>query len=479
MARPLAQLPTRPDWRLTLVAGALLLVWNMVSWRFPFFWDTVLNSKIAHWYLETGFSQLTVPEDLDAGHPPFFSLYIALVWQVFGRSLAVAHMAMLPILGILLWQYQRLASRWLSSKGCIWAVAILCCEPTFLAQSSMVTPDIALVAFYLLALNSLLDGRPWWAAGAMALLASMSFRGILMVPALFVTTVLIDWGADGRRPGLRSLAPFLPVAGLTLLWFWLHHRAVGWLFSPPPETYGGQRQLLGLAGMARNTALIAWRVMDFGRIFLWGLAICGAVVVGLRRVWQDQALKSMSIALLAPLLLLSALFIPFSNPPGHRYYLVAYAILGLLVIGLVELDGWRLRGKLALAAVCLGMATGHCWVYPTGIAQGWDGSLAHVPGFALEREMNAFIATQGLQPSDVCGDFPQLHNHYYTYVQPTNSDQQLRNFLEEQDCHWALVTRLNNGYTEVQHADFETSGNWVLRKGIAWGPIFMRLYEHR
>ncbi len=479
MSIPSASLRPKTDWRLLLVSGGLLLVWNVISWRFPFFWDTVLNSKIAHWYLETGFRQVTVPEELDAGHPPFFSMYLAVVWQVFGRSLAIAHVAMLPFLVTLLVQFQRMASRWLSPKACIWATVMLFCEPTFLAQSSMVTPDIALVAFYLLALNCLLDRRRLWASLAMIFMASMSFRGILMVPALFVTEVVWAWCAGVRRPNLQRMLAYLPVAGLTVIWLWMHQRAVGWLFSPPPETYGTQRQLLGLAGLARNVALIVWRTMDFGRVFLWGMAFLGVCVLGLKKTWMAMPTRAMLIATLAPLLWLAFLFAPFSNPPGHRYFLVAYLLLVMLVVGLVELGGWQRKGKIALAAVMLGLVTGHCWNYPQGVAQGWDGSLAHVPIFGLERDMDSYLADQGIRPEDVCADFPLLQNPYYTYVIPTNPATQHRNFLEETDCDWVLVSRFNNGYTDAQHQDFESSGHWILRKEDAFGAFYLRLYQRR
>ncbi|HHG85364.1 MAG TPA: hypothetical protein ENJ82_11515, partial [Bacteroidetes bacterium] len=169
----------RQDLRILLIAGTLMVLWNIYCWQFPFFWDNVLNAKIAHWYLDTGFSQLTVPEGLDAGHPPFFSLYLAVVWRLTGgASLAIAHVAMLPFLLLLLVQYYKLAVRLLPENGKLWALAFLVCEPTFLAQSSMLTPDIALVSLFLLCLNALMDGRRGLQAVAMTLMAAVTFRGI-------------------------------------------------------------------------------------------------------------------------------------------------------------------------------------------------------------------------------------------------------------------------------------------------------------
>ena len=67
-----------------------------------FFWDTVqLASAHATYYFQNQFSSLLLPVDIDSGHIPTFGIYIAFVWKLFGRSLAVSHLAMLPFaLGI-------------------------------------------------------------------------------------------------------------------------------------------------------------------------------------------------------------------------------------------------------------------------------------------------------------------------------------------------------------------------------------------
>lgn len=467
------------DCLLLAVSGGLLLAWNVVSWGFPFFWDTVLNSKVATWYLETGFSSLVVPERLDAGHPPFFSLYLAVAWKAFGRSLVVAHVAMLPFLFLLLVQYHRLACRWLGPKARAWAMLLLFCEPTFLAQASMVTPDIALVAVYLLALNALLDGRRGWLAVALAVMAGMSFRGILMVGVVFVTDCAWAWWSGSRRPDWKKGWPYVPVAGLTALWLWLHVQATGWLFSPPQATYGGQRELLGLAGMARNAALIGWRWMDFGRVFLFASLLVGGLAVGWRRVLAHGPLRQNLLAAAVFLAGLALLFIPFSNPPGHRYFLVGYLLVALLVVGMAELGAWRLPFKLGLGLVVLGLGTGHLWLYPQGVAQGWDASLAHLPIFRLQAQTAEFLDTHHIAPAQVCADFPLLHRPADTRLVAGDKGPWYRNFLEETDCEWALVSNTNNGYTDAQIAEFDQSARWELREEFRCARLFIRIYHRR
>src|SRR5438045_3352806 len=74
----------------------------------PFFGDTTYHSTIAQWFLETDFKSLILPFDMDAGHPPFFGAYLAIVWKAFGKSLAVSHFAVLPFIIGIYWQLYRL-----------------------------------------------------------------------------------------------------------------------------------------------------------------------------------------------------------------------------------------------------------------------------------------------------------------------------------------------------------------------------------
>ena len=177
--------------------------------------------------------------------------------------------------------------------------------------------------------------------------------------------------------------------------------------------------------------------------------------------------------------LLGALFLPFSNPIGHRYFLAIYLVALLVAVGIVELGGWNWKGKLALATVMLGLVSGHLWVYPRGIAQGWDGSLAHLPIFQMQTKLDLYLQEQSIERSEICSDFPLLPDPYIAQVLPSRSAGSFRDFFEATDCHWAVTSRLNNGYSEQQTNDFERSGKWILRHGDAFGPIYLRLYEHR
>ena len=463
-----------------LIAGTLMVLWNIYCWQFPFFWDNVLNAKIAHWYLDTGFSQLTVPEGLDAGHPPFFSLYLAVVWRLTGgASLAIAHVAMLPFLLLLLVQYYKLAVRLLPENGKLWALAFLVCEPTFLAQSSMLTPDIALVSLFLLCLNALMDGRRGLQAVAMTLMAAVTFRGILAVPAVFLVDVGLAWFSGLRKPNWLKLWPYLPVGFLTLLWFWIHYQAVGWLLTPPPETYGAHRKIIGLSAMLRNLGIIGWRFLDFGRVSMWLFVLTASLLTWRRQNHFPLALKKSILLFLLPTTLFSLIFIPFSNPIGMRYFLVCYLLLGLIGVAfLVKINATKIRTLIG-SAICLTMLSGHFWVYPDHIAKSWDGSLAHVTYFKLKKEVDDFLLTSADYPSQYCSDFPLLSSSENTRIEsnPISSFSDKNQFPSLKSCQYVLYSNISNGFSEVEMRILQNHSYFHLVKTWKSGGVKIILYK--
>lgn len=77
--------------------------------QFPFFWDTIqLGSKHAHYFYETNFRSIILPNEIDSGHIPSLGIYLALVWKIAGKSLVISHLAMLPFVMGIVFQSLRL-----------------------------------------------------------------------------------------------------------------------------------------------------------------------------------------------------------------------------------------------------------------------------------------------------------------------------------------------------------------------------------
>jgi hypothetical protein len=458
------------------VSALTTVAWVAYCSQNPFFWDTILNSRIAHWYLETGFSSVFIPESLDAGHPPFFSLYLALGWKLLGRSLWVSHLMMLPLLLMVVWNYFQLARRYVQAKYLPWAMLLLFLEPTFLAQSSMMSADILLLAGFLLSLNAITGGRRGWLFLGLLLMAAVNVRGIYSCGLVFAMDAWLQWSKN-RRFAWQSLPPYLVAGLVTAIWLWLHHRQVGWWLAPPPETYGAHRELLGLGGMARNIGIIGWRIADFGRVFLWAILLL-AILLGIKGDWTEprssgETLKLVLVALLG----LSLLFIPFSNPIGPRYYLIVFLLGNLLFLQFLQSFRYGKAQVATFLVAVIFLLSGHFWVYPDTIAKPWDGSLAHFPYFRLRSQMIEYVSSSGLNPSQIATDFPNIQGDRYSDLSD-RADWAFETIEGKplEACEYVMQSNIFNGFSDEEL--FALQKDWALVHEVKSWQVYIRLYRN-
>ena len=348
-------------------------------------------------------------------------------------------------------------------------------------------PDVALVSLWLLAFVCFVQGKPWIAGLLAVLMCMTSFRGILMVPTLYLALLFVGprlaetQTTSFWKKAFRNSLYFVPAGILTLAWLWHHQRIQGWLFTPPPETYGGHREVLGLGGVLRNGALIGWRFLDFGRIFPW-IFLLVALVVGRKRLWSHSAFQNSFYFFLVPTLCLSLLFLPFSNPIGHRYFWICYLGLGLVILNAVHILEKKWRRSVVPALLGIGMLSGHFWIYPAQIAQGWDATLAHVHFFALHED---FMETypedfQTTLREKVGADFPLLSAPSIAYLRPM--DRALLVSKAEigfDNCEWILETNVSNGYSDAELASLRDAQQWDLEWERERMGVYLRLYHRR
>src|SRR5690606_24481667 len=133
------------------------LILYLLSAHNALFWDTLqFAGDHPTWYYDTGFRYLLLPDACDSGHPPAFGMYLAFLWKLAGRSLWVSHTAMLPFIVLLVVQAIRTGELLFpqQKRYAFWATLIVLSESVLLTQCTLVSPDICLMAFFLLALNA-------------------------------------------------------------------------------------------------------------------------------------------------------------------------------------------------------------------------------------------------------------------------------------------------------------------------------------
>ena len=201
-----------------------LIFITLLSQNIPFFWDTVLRIKWSNFYFDTNFKTLFLPAEIDNGDIPFYSLYIAIIWTVFGKTLFISHLAILPFIIGILHQFYHLTKRFILSEKLVWiCLFLLLIEPTIITQFIFIGYDLFLLYFFLLSINSLLSKRYIVFSLALCGLAYSTLRGIFLLIPIFGLHIFLISYLKNLKYDLKSLATYFPVILLMITWFYYRY----------------------------------------------------------------------------------------------------------------------------------------------------------------------------------------------------------------------------------------------------------------
>lgn len=471
--------PTRTEkWlRPAILAAAVLGV--AYSSHFPFFWDTIqLGSKHAHHYYHTGFAQLLLPDAIDSGHPPFFGMYLAAMWVLFGKTLAVSHWAMLPfVLGIvgLLFPVGRYFSR---EWGWVFPLLALALPPLS-GQLVLVSPDVVLVFGFLLSLYGMLYHKGWVLAVGALLLAAISTRGMMTVLILFLFDLYLRFSMPNRTESkpmvylkemLRALPSYLPSGLLALAFLLYHYLEKGWVGYHAGSEWAPSFARVGISGLLKNGAVLGWRLAEYGMVFSW--VVLGLVIwrkpATLRQPKVKSALWLMSISLI----LLTPTFLLYSGLQQHRYLLPLLLSVLLLSFTALAHCSWSHSRRSALFALLFtGLLTGHFWVYPDHIAQSWDTTLAHLPYYHLKDRMIGYLDEQGIPLETVGTAFPEIGPQYYKDLSGRVSGFAPKDLSKQ---HYILYSNVMNDFSDGELERLQSE--WTVLKQFERGGVQLLLF---
>jgi hypothetical protein len=460
---------SRKDFRITAPAFLFFVILSALSLNLPFFWDTILYSKIAHWFLENNFSSLVVPQVLDTGNQTFFELLLALSWKICGKALWTSHLIIVPfLLGIVI-QYYFLARKYIPESPLGPSLIFLMLEPTLLAQSTMVSLDIIIVFFYLLGLNAILSGKKRLLVIAALGLSLTNLRGATLISALALTEALVH-----RNINPRKLLPYIPGVCVFAGWLCFHYLKTGWIINQPDE-WSEHRQMIGAQGMVRNLLFIIWRFFDFGKFAVWLFA--GAVLLNRIRNKGYPEKKEKELFLLAavPFILLTLVFLPFSNPIGHRYFMPVYLLLLLVACYQFQFIVKRGQRVLLYCILAISFVAGHLITYPPPLSNGWDSFVTHILYFPLRDKMTGYILDNGIPPAEVCTDFPLNSSYRFTNLCEKDLEFSNKYFGGINKYNYVIQSNINNRFYKSELDALRTE--WQMVKEFVSGPVYIRLYK--
>ncbi len=382
--------------------GVLILL--VLSFNHCLFWDTVqFGSTHPDNFFQNNFSSFWLPQKLDSGHPPFFGMYIAYWWTIFGKSLFTTHLAMWPIVFGLLWQIWRLGKNMFPSHAGF-VFLLLLVEPVLLGQLTLVSPDLVLIFAFLLAFNEISFGTKRNLIFAIILLAMISTRGMLLGVALYLWFVIKDGDYKGWW---KKIGYFIPGGILGLIFLVAHYKAFGWIGYHEGSSWAPSFERVGFLGLLRNTALIGIHLLDFGHCFIFGI-IGWTYFRSIPVFTKDHQFKSLVLLFVLIALVLLPTLILHKHLFGHRYLLPLFVVLDITAVYLI-VKCWQAKKQGLWFAIGL-LILGSFWIYPQPISTSWDSTIMHWGYYQSRNDLIEYINEQNISYDQIGTAFPNINS---------------------------------------------------------------------
>jgi hypothetical protein len=441
-----------------------------------FFWDTVqLGSKHANFYYTNNFRYLLLPDSIDSGHMPAFGMVLALMWKIAGRTLIVSHLTMLPFIIGILWQLNKLTKRFIPGKYAGWAFLLVLADPTLLSQICLVSPDIPLVFFFLLGLNSLIDNRKILLSISILFLFLTSMRGVMVSFCLFILDVLRNISLSQTLkqvigPLIKRSIIYLPAILVLISFGVIHYAEKGWVGVHSDSPWAGSFERVGFKGVVFNIGVLGWRLIDFGRIGIW-IVFAILWMKYKRRLFKHSDTRFLMLIFMVLLVFLPLNMIWAKNLLGHRYLLpifIAFALLSAHILFTLEMNK---KIRAALVGIWLmALITGNFWVYPEKISQGWDATLAHLPYYKIRHQAMDYADRQNIGFGNVQSFFPNV-----AVVDDIDLNKDYRQLMHfNNDLEYVLYSNVFNISDEAYNL---ITSEYVMVKQFKQGRIYFNVYK--
>jgi hypothetical protein len=433
-----------------------------------FFGDMVqFASRHPHFFLANQFQTIYLPNYLDSGHPPLFGIYIAFAWFLFGKSLLVSHFAMLPFLLLIAYQVPQLLSRWLSGYTLLFSSLLVLLEPTLLAQATLVSPDIVLMAIFITSINLFFNKKYKTLALILIPLGLISLRGMMVLFASFCAIILNNTFAQRKfnhHYFFTIALVFLPSVIIATVWLWLHYQHTGWIGFHSDSPWASSFQQVSFAQMLKNALLFIWRLVDFGRITVWLLAL----FLLFKLKFAKQSNLKLSISIVVFILVFAANTLFADGLVGHRYFLPIYFLTLVFVLKNIAF-AFPKNNKFAFAMLFLSFLIGATFVYPSKIAMGWDATPAHLPYYSLRKDAIAYLNNNNIPLQAVASGFPNLDSRE---ILELNGDSSHFNSYSDTSLKYILYSNVFNYPDSLIDKIENTKAIYYQKKGFVFIGVY-------
>ncbi|MBN1363659.1 MAG: hypothetical protein JW976_02530 [Syntrophaceae bacterium] len=441
----------------------------------PFYWDNIVQTSVpANWYYETNFKFFYLPDEISTGHPTFVGMYFALLWKIFGRSLAVSHFGMLPfVFGVLVQIRYFLKNINITDKLPVSLImGFVIVDTTFLSQLSLITFDIIQLFFFFLCLNLLIVNKNKVFAVSYLILIMISLRASVMAGGILIFNVLYDYFSLNKKIRIRDYVKYIPGVFSLFLFLLLFKINKGWVVhNTVSDAWDTSGQYASFYRMIWNTIILIWRLIDFGRIGIFIVLLFFLFKSISIRKFQDDTVRILFLIIISQFILFFPILVTSQIPFGHRYFLPI--IVPAIILAIYWIINYTRLSQLWLTCIFILLISGHFWLYPMGVSQGWDATTIHWNYFRVSEEMYSYIEENNIQKDQIGTFFPNNNSRYLSHIGTDKSD--IYGGVPFQN-KYVLYSNAFNVHPEVLSTLFSESSDWKLIKKFTRNRIFIGLY---
>lgn len=384
----------------------------LISRDYGMFWDNVLfASKMGNQLYENGIFNWTIPDAFDPGHPPFLAFILAIFWKLFGHSLWVSHLAMLPFVIGTLYQIHRFVNHYtknnlVSSFGAL----LIIIDPTLSTSFVLVNPEIIILFFFFLAVNGMLYDQRRWKFIGLLFLSIITFRSMMLFAGLFLFEILNNTIIQKRKPrsfiNFKFIGFYLLASLPGIMYVVWRLSTKGWLQTHPDSPWSTLWYFPSLQEFFNNIAVLGWRYLDFGRVFIF-VFLLSALLIFRKRLLKNPSIRQLLVLAVSSVVFIVLASLLSTNAFGHRYFIVSY--IAFILMAFLILRELKKGEKVLYALLFIGLLSGNLWVYPEKISQGWDATLAHTPYHSLRQDAIEYIDAEKINFKEVGTFFPNYN----------------------------------------------------------------------
>ena len=254
---------------------AISIVIFFISNTYGAFWDNVLFvSKMGNYLYNTNIFNWILPDNIDPGHPPTLGFLMALSWKIFGHQLWVSHLVMIPFSVGLLNQIYKLIKFYVKSNFLsLLALILIFADPTLATQMLIVNPELIMLFFFFLAINSILYKNYYLKIIALFFLSIISLRSMMLCGGVFLFEIFNSLLINKSKKLLLLNPKFIlgyTFASMPGIYFLVSHFvSKGWLLTHPNSPWETHHHLVTFNQFLKNIVVLGHRFLDFGRIFIY------------------------------------------------------------------------------------------------------------------------------------------------------------------------------------------------------------------